>query len=691
MSNTVLIISDDADDATILMETLATAKDGPFIVEWLRRLSDGMERLKQPGIDLLLVDLFLPDSHGLATFDSLFQSSPGIPIMTLSDAEGEQLSIEAVERGAQGYLSKGHFPNTLVPQALRNVIQRKAVEEALYVEKERARVTLESIGDGILSTDVAGNISYLNAKAERMTGWSREDANARPVADVFRLMDSVTRQPTGNPVEQVIQKKVPMGLHANSVLIRRDGSEVPIEDSISPIFDRHGNVTGTVIAFRDISQMQIMAQKMSHLAQHDYLTGLPNRMLFNDRLSQAIGYAKRHRAKLAVLFLDLDKFKHVNDTLGHAAGDKLLISVAQRLVAQVRQSDTVSRQGGDEFVILLFEEAHAESAAIAADKIVQSLTRPHHIDEHELYITTSIGISLYPDDGDDADTLVKYADTAMYHAKSRGRNHYQFFQSAMNVRAVARQALEADLRLAISRDEFLLHYQPKVNLASGEITGAEALARWMHPSRGMMLPETFVGIAEDCGLILPIGQLLLRQACRQARDWQVPGKPPLTVGVNISALEFRHPQFLDNLGTILQETGLAAHLLELELTESVLMRNVESSKTILFGLKHLGVRIAIDDFGTGYSNLSYLSQFPIDVLKIDRSFVRDIAAGVSTGSIVDAVIGMGASLRQKVMAEGIETQEQLSFLNAHHCSEGQGYFLGRPEAAIDFVKNRLPH
>ena len=245
MSNTVLIISDDADDATILMDTLATAKDGPFVVEWLRQLSDGVDRLKQRGIDLILVDLFLPDSQGIATFDRLFHSSPSIPIMTLSDEEGEELSIEAVEHGAQGYLSKGHFPNTLMPQALRNVIQRKAVEEALYVEKERARVTLESIGDGILSTDVAGIITYLNAEAERMTGWSREDADARPVADVFRIIDSVTRKPARNPVEQVIQKKVPMGRQANSMLIRRDGSEVPIEDSIAPIFDRNGNITGT--------------------------------------------------------------------------------------------------------------------------------------------------------------------------------------------------------------------------------------------------------------------------------------------------------------------------------------------------------------------------------------------------------------------------------------------------------------
>jgi diguanylate cyclase (GGDEF)-like protein/PAS domain S-box-containing protein len=689
LNNTVLIITDNAGDEKILRKTLATARDGPFVVEWVRRLSEGLIRLQQGNINIILVDLFLPDSRGMDTFIALFNFSSLIPIMVLSNEEEETLAIEAVQRGAQGFLSKGHFPTTLVPQALRNIIQRKQVEEALFVEKERARVTLESIGDGVLSTDVAGNITYLNAAAESMTGWSRKDAFDRPNADVFHLIDSQTRQRARNPVELVIQHKKPMGLYANSLLVRRDGYESPIEDSIAPIFDRGGNVTGAVITFHDITQAQAMAQQMTHLAQHDYLTGLPNRMLLQDRLSQAIVYARRHRTQLALLFLDLDNFKHINDSLGHLAGDKLLVSVAERLVGQVRQSDTVSRQGGDEFVLLLEVEGHAENAAITAKKIIQALVQPHYIEAHELHITTSIGISLFPEDGDDADTLIKSADTAMYQAKQKGRNNYQFFKAEMNVRAVARQSIEADLRRAVERQEFTLHYQPKVHLASGEITGVEALVRWNHPSKGLLLPAEFIAIAEDSGLIVPIGQWVLRQGCRQVRQWQQQGLAPIKIAVNISALEFRSPHFFAGLRTILQETGLEAKFLELELTESVLMHNVASSSTILHALKNMGIQIAVDDFGTGYSSLSYLSQFPIDVLKIDQSFVQDISANNSNGIIVSAVINMGASLKQKVIAEGIETQEQLSFLNDHHCEQGQGYFLGRPVPAKDFAKTFL--
>lgn len=687
--NTVLILTGNVDDAKILDNALATAKDGPFAVEWVQSLADGLARLRQGSIDIILADFFLADSQGIATFDELFKFTPPFPIMMLSNDEEEGLAVEAVQRGAQGFLTKGQFHNSLVPQALRNIIQRKRVEEALFVEKERARVTLESIGDGVLSTDVAGNVTYLNAQAEQMTGWLRDDAAGRPVAEVFHLIDGTTRQTARNPVEQVIEYKKPLGLLANSVLVRRDGYELPIEDSVAPIFDKIGAVTGAVIVFHDITKTQAMAQKMAHMAQHDYLTGLPNRMLLSDRLSQAIIYAKRHGTQLAVLFLDLDNFKHINDSLGHLTGDKLLESVAHRLVGQVRQSDTVSRTGGDEFVILLLEDTQAENAAITAEKIVQSLAKPHHVDAHELHVTTSVGISLFPGDGRDADTLIKNADTAMYHAKQKGRNNYQFFKGDMNVRAVERQSIEADLRRAIEREEFVLHYQPKVNLESGEIIGAEALVRWNHPDRGTIYPDAFITIAEDCGLIIPIGRLVLRQACRQARTWMDQGLESMTIAVNISALEFRHKDFLDGVRQILQETGLDPRLLQLELTESVLMRNVETSTTLLHALKEMGVQLAVDDFGTGYSSLSYLKQFPIDVLKIDRSFVQDISANKDNGVIVSAVIGMGASLNQKVIAEGVETQEQLSFLTAHHCKEGQGHFFGWPVPAEDFAKNLL--
>jgi diguanylate cyclase (GGDEF)-like protein/PAS domain S-box-containing protein len=684
--NTVLIITDDVADAKILEDALATARDGPFITEWVRHLSDALARLERRGVDIILVDLFLPDTHGHTTFDRLFQLAPPIPIMTLCDEENETVAIEAVQRGAQGFLSKGYFQNSLVPQALRNIIQRKKVEDALFVERERSRVTLESIGDGVLSTDVTGNVTYMNAEAERMTGWPRDEAQCRPIAEVLHLIDGKTRQLARNPVEMVIAHGKSLALHADSVLVRRDGYESPIEDSIAPIFDRNGDITGAVVTFHDISEARAMAQKMAHLAQHDYLTGLPNRLLLNDRLSQAIAYAERHSTQLAVLFLDLDNFKHINDSLGHAVGDQLLESVASRLVSQVRHSDTVSRLGGDEFVVLVLEDAQAEHAANTAEKIVNALAAPHHLASHELHITTSIGISVFPADGDDADALVKNADAAMYHAKKKGKNNYQFFNSAINAVAVERHATEVELRRAIAGNELLVFYQPKVDLVSGMVTGAEALVRWLHPHKGMMFPESFIPVAEDSGLIVAIGKIVLLQACRQAKAWCDQGRQSFTIAVNVSALEFRDSRFIENLRNVLDETGLDARCLQLELTESVLMRNVDSSSAVLHDLKQLGVQLAIDDFGTGYSSLSYLSQFPIDVLKIDQSFVQSISSNDGNGVIVNAVIGMGMSLGQRVVAEGVETQAQLSFLHAHHCTEGQGYLFSAPLPADEFTQ-----
>lgn len=686
-ANTVLVITGDDGDASLIQATLANARDGPFDTERVADLSAGLSRLREGGVDIVLVDLFLKDSKGIETFQAVFTHSPLVPIMALCNEGTESSAIEAVQRGAQGYLSKGYFPNALIPQALRSIIQRKKVEEALFVEKERARVTLESIGDGVLSTDVSCNVTYLNAQAERMTGWTRQEAFGRPIADIFNLIESETRRPARNPVEMVIAHRKALALYARSVLVRRDGYETPIEDSAAPIFDRQGEITGAVVTFHDVSETHALAQKMAHLAEHDYLTGLPNRLLLYDRLTQAVAYARRHRTQVAVLFLDLDNFKHINDSLGHSVGDTLLESVARRLVAQVRHSDTVSRLGGDEFVVLVLEESHAEHSTITAEKILQALAEPHHLGEHELHITTSIGISLYPADGEDVETLIKNADTAMYHAKKKGKSSFQFFNREMNVRAVQRQSTEAELRQAIARNEFVLHYQPKVDLASGKVTGAEALIRWRHPQRGMVLPDAFIPVAEDSGLIVAIGKTVLRHACLQLRAWLDEGMEPFVVSVNVSALEFRDRNFVEGIRRLLAETGLDPHLIQFELTESVLMRNVGASIPILHELKRIGVQLAVDDFGTGYSSLSYLSQFPIDVLKIDQSFVQTISAGNGSGSngvIVSAVIGMGASLRQKVIAEGVETREQLLFLNAHSCNEGQGYLFSAPVPADDF-------
>ncbi len=443
-------------------------------------------------------------------------------------------------------------------------------------------------------------------------------------------------------------------------------------------------VVATVRAQTIAEAAEEATTRMAHIAEHDFLTGLPNRSLLADRLAQSIALARRHGKKVALLYADLDHFKHINDSLGHAVGDRLLQSAAERLQGGVRLSDTVCRQGGDEFVVLLTEIETARDARLAAEKLIEAMAEPHLIDGHRLHATLSVGISLYPDHGQDVETVIQNADIALYRAKQSGRNTYQVFASEMNVRAVARHSVQETLRRALDQHEFVLHYQPKVNLATGLITGAEALIRLQPAGRDLVGPTEFVRVAEDCGLILPIGQWVLREACRQTVAWLQAGLDLGQIAVNVSAVEFQGKDFLAGVRAILDDTGLDPYHLELELTESGLMRDTELTAANLRALKELGVRIAIDDFGTGYSSLSYLRRFPIDTLKIDQSFVRDID-GDAGKAIVGAVIAMGLSLKQQVVAEGIETPQQLSFLQSQHCAEGQGYHFGRPVAAEAFA------
>jgi diguanylate cyclase (GGDEF)-like protein/PAS domain S-box-containing protein len=682
----ILLIQDNPDDA----KAVRNALNGSFQVEWVRRCSEGLERLvregrqekqRADGIAAVLIDLFLPDSQGIETFDRLFRSAPQIPILVLSTAQDENVAKLAVQHGAQDYLLKGGLEGYLLPKALSSMVERAAIAEALFDEKERAQVTLNSIGDAVMSTDVWGRVTYLNVVAEKLTGWSQEEAAGHPVAEVFRIIDAATGEAAQNPMGRAIQENKTVALTPNCILIRRDGVEAAIEDSTAPIHDRRGQVTGAVMVFHDVSKARALSSKMSHLAQHDSLTDLPNRTLFSDRLTEAIAAAHRYRRKLAVLFLDLDRFKHINDSLGHAVADRLLQSVARRLHPCVRASDTVSRQGGDEFVILLSEVARAQDAAVSAEKILLAVRTPHHIDQHDLHLTASIGIVTYPDDGIDAETLMKNADFAMYHAKDSGRNNYQFFKPDMNERAVERQSLEVDLRLALEERQFVLHYQPKMSLETGAIMGVEALVRWHHPQRGLVPPVQFIPVAEECGVIVPIGRWVLREACRQTRAWMDAGLPRIRIAVNVSTVELREKDFVAAVRVILTETGLEPRFLELELTETFLMQDAKATAAVLQALKNLGVKLALDDFGTGYSSLSHLKRFPIDTLKIDQSFVRDLATDADDASIVSAVISMGESLHIRVVAEGVETREQLTFLQEHSCPEGQGYYFSRPVLA----------
>ena len=684
-NNTVLLVEDNAGDARLLREMLNDQGAFNTQLTHLESMGDAEKYLAGHVVDIILLDLGLPDAQGLAAVQRAHAAAPHVPLVVLTGLDDELVAAHALQEGAQDYLIKGQIEARGLMRALRYAGERKIMEAALFEEKERAQVTLHCIADAVICTDISGNVTFLNLVAENLTGWRWQEAAGRPMTEVLRVLGV-----TSNRSDKIAQKLLLGGapivdLPPNCIMIRRDGLEIPIEDFVAQINDREGHATGMVIVFRDVSVARAMALQIAYSAEHDFLTGLPNRMLLNDRINQAIALAARNAKHVAVLFLDLDGFKHINDSLGHPVGDKLLQSVAKRLADCIRDSDTVSRQGGDEFVMLLSEVVQSEDAAVSARRILQAVAQSHLIGQHDLHVTTSIGVSVYPDDGMDADTLIKNADTAMYQAKENGRQGFQFFKPAMNLRAVERQSTEEGLRRALERREFTLHYQPKVNLTTGAIIGAEALIRWMHPTRGLVPPMEFIPVAEDCGLILPIGAWVLREACKQARDWMDANLPATSMAVNVSAMEFRDGNFLNGLLEVLAETGLDPRSLELELTESVLMKHAASTATILQTLREWGIRVAVDDFGTGYSSLSYLQKFSVDAVKIDQSFVRQISTAGDDTTIVRAVIGMGRGLKLRVIAEGVETLQELKFLRAHRCDEAQGYYFSRPVPAREFA------
>jgi diguanylate cyclase (GGDEF)-like protein/PAS domain S-box-containing protein len=689
MRETILLLQDNPSEAALIQELLTESKGGPYIMDWTRSCSAAIARLNDATKDPVaatIVDLLMPESREFEVFDRILATAPHVPILGLSDPEHESIAERAMERGAQDYILKNRLDAYSLSKALHNMLERAANAEALFKEKERAQITLNSIGDAVVSTDVAGNVTYLNQAAVTMTGWPGGEALGRAFGEVFRIIDVANPDHRINPMIVAMKHNKAVALSAGCILIRRDGLESAIEDSAAPIHDRKGQVTGAVMVFHDVTRARALSQRMAHLAHHDYLTDLPNRLLLNDRLEQAIAAARRTQRQLAVLFVDVDRFKHINDSLGHEMGDQLLMSVADRLVATVRDSDTVSRQGGDEFVVVLSTVAQAEDAAISANKILTALATPHHFKSHDVQMTASIGIGVYPDDGKDSHTLIKHADIAMLNAKECGRNNYQFFKPHMNEHAIERQFFESGFRHALDRHEFSLYYQPKMNLETETITGAEALIRWHQPGQGVVLPDKFIPVAEQCGYILPIGRWALREACCQTKKWLDADLMRVPVAVNISAVELRSKDFVKGVRSILLETGLDAGYLEIELTETALMQDPKSTANALRALKDLGVRLTLDDFGTGYSSLSYLKRFPIDALKIDKSFVYGLCNNPNDANIVNAVINMGKSFGLGVIAEGIETREQFLTLQAQQCAEGQGYYFQAPVAATEFAK-----
>ncbi|HEY0845152.1 MAG TPA: EAL domain-containing protein [Noviherbaspirillum sp.] len=559
---------------------------------------------------------------------------------------------------------------------IADVAGRKRAEKGMLL-RQRA---IDASANAVIITSAAPPrypIEYVNPAFERITGYAAADV-------VGKSCSLLWGRDADQPEIEEIRAAVRDCREAHVIMrnYTRDGRMFWSDAYIAPVRDEADEVNHYVVAMYDITENKRYEAELEFQANRDTLTGLANRSLLQDRLQQTCAYAERYGNSAWVLFLNLDRFKFVNDTLGRTAGDALLTVVADRLRDAVRDTDTVARLNGDEFVLVLSEQAEESLSPAVVQRIMDSIARPIMIEGYEFVVSCSIGIAVCPADGGDPDTLIKHAGIAMYRAKETGRNSFQFYAPSMNEQAMERLRIEGDLRSALERNEFLLHYQPQVDLGSGRILGVEALIRWRHPELGMVSPARFIGLAEENGLIVPIGHWVLHTACRQCADWQRAGLGEIRVAVNLSARQFYERDLVTSIRTVLEETGIAPHLLELELTESMMMSDVEHAVGILHDLKALGVHLSIDDFGTGYSSLAYLKRFPIDLLKIDQSFVRDITADVDDAAIVRSVISLAHSLRLKVIAEGVETAEQLAYLQEHGCDYMQGYFFGRPMPAV---------
>ncbi|MGA3280281.1 MAG: PAS domain S-box protein [Smithella sp.] len=572
---------------------------------------------------------------------------------------------------------------------IRDVTERKQEEEIIRQSEERYRTILDEMADAYYEVDITGNYTFVNDALCRHLGQTKEEllgTNVRASIDkedIKTVYNAFKRiYTTGKPEKNISYK-----------IIRKDGTIIFIENSGFPLKNKKGEIIGFRGVGRDITQRKQSDEKIQYLATHDTLTGLPNRSMFSQLLNYAIKTAHRYQRQLAVLFLDLDRFKIINDTMGHDAGDQLLQKIAARLKQSLRTVDVIGRLGGDEFVILIEEVSDSNHIATVAHKILTSVIKPITLMGQENRITVSIGISMYPKDAQDEQSLMKNADIAMYLAKEEGKNNYQFYSADIQSKSLERLSIETNLRFALERNELSLQYQAKVDFKTDMITGVEALLRWQNPYLGSVTPTQFIPVAEETGMIVPIGRWVLKTACAQNVAWQKQGLPLVSMAVNLSLRQLMDDALLDDIRAALYDSGMAPNLLELEITESMVMHNPEHIISILAKIKSMGVRLAIDDFGTGYSSLAQIKHFPIDTLKVDRSFIRNIPQDAEDKAITEAIIAMGKTLSLTVVAEGVETEEQMNFLKEHSCDEMQGFYFSKPvvpEQFADLLREHVP-
>jgi diguanylate cyclase (GGDEF)-like protein/PAS domain S-box-containing protein len=627
---------------------------------------------------------------------------PVIWVAVRRGLQGAVLTVFAINAGLTSAAWFTHAPNGSLPRlqlAMLALGLTALCLGAVVSDGKRAQEQLRRSEAGLREAQHVARLGSwtLDAKTEEIV-WSEElfkmhgrDPSLPPprFPELSRIFAPESWQRLSTQVRETMRTGVPYELELETV--RADGRPRWILARGQPRRNARGEITGLAGIAQDITERKRAEKRVQILAYCDALTGLPNRSLFQDRLDKAIAGARRRDEPLAVLFLDLDRFKSINDSLGHATGDLLLQAVAERLKKHTREQDTVARVGGDEFLILLSSLREINDAATAAERIVHALAEGFVIQGRTLRISCSLGISIFPEHGADCETLIRNADAAMYDAKESGRNQFRFFTDEMNAQVLERSALEQGLRMALDQAELFLMYQPQIDLRSGRVAGLEALVRWRSPEFGQVPPDRFIGVAENSGLIIPIGDWVLNAACAQFRQWQQLDLPAVSVAVNVSALQFRQEGFRERIRRVLQDSGIAPHCLELELTESVLTTNADVMFSILQDLKEMGLKLSIDDFGTGYSSLSYLRQFPVSRLKIDRSFIRDVATNSDAAVVATAIIGLAKSLNLKVIAEGVETEAQLAFLRAHDCDEAQGYYFSEPlqaQEAEDYLRRQ---
>jgi len=680
----VLLVEDSPDDARLIHVLLGKTTESSFVVTHENRLGKGVARLKQDRFDVVLLDFSLPDSFGLDTFLSIHEADPRVPVIVLTSLDDDELAARAVREGAQDYLVKREVDTRLLVRSIRYAIARQTADDALRDSEERYALAVQGANDGVFDWDLRSDTVYFSPRWKKMLGYSEFEVGPSTREWFERIHPDD---------EAAFRRKLTAHLDGETEHFRLEhrmksanGRWLWVLTRGLAVRGADGRPSRMAGSQSDITARKVAEEKLQHDALHDDLTCLANRVLFMDRLSCSMAdFERTPENQFAVLFFDLDRFKNVNDSLGHPLGDKLLKGIAQRLEHYLRPGDTVARIGGDEFAILLNRINDIPGAIHVAERIQELLGMTFSIDGHEVFVTASIGIAHSATGYRTPDEIMRDADIAMYRAKAAGKARYEVFDRNMHQSAVALLKLETELRLAVQNNDFAMHYQPIVNLKSGRIVGFEGLVRWMHLERGIVSPNSFIAIAEETGLIVPLGWWVLEESCRQARQWQdrFPIDPPLFISVNVSGKLFLKRGIVDRLMGILEATGLPPESLRLEVTENVVLEHVDTALDNLQQLRALGIQLSIDDFGTGYSSLSYLQRFHYDELKIDRSFVSRLSHGSDSRAIVETILGLASNLGIGVVAEGVETAEQADRLRQMACPHGQGFWFSRPVSADD--------